>query len=171
MSMPNSNSFKPVPSECRRWIRRSLVRWRPRAIRISASAVLLAAGLLIGCASSTPAFDVESEAYDGPSLRIEPTDVGNVVVMTAPTPGWQITLDAVRENVGKQDVFVTIRRPSALFNYPERRVEQRLATMVTTTTPLATYVRVLPFDAPPNDERPYRPGPATASTIASEVQK
>lgn len=112
-----------------------------------------------------------SEAYVGPSLRIEPTDVGNVLVMVAPTPGWQITLDAVRENVGKQDIFVTIRRPSALFNYPERSVEQRLATMVTTTTPLATYVRVLAFDAPLNDETAYRLGPATTTATASEAQR
>lgn len=169
--MTNLNASKRVPSKCRRECRRSLSRWNWRTVGASATAVLLAAGLLIGCASSTPAFDVASEAYDGPSLRIEPTDVGNVIVMVAPTPGWQITLDAVRENVGKQDVFVTIRRPSALFNYPERSVEQRLATMVTTTTPLATYVRVLPFDTPPDDELPYRPGPATAPTIASDVQK
>jgi hypothetical protein len=169
--MINRNSSNHVPSECRRECRRSLSRWGRKTFSASATAVLLAAGLLIGCASPTPAFDVASEAYVGPSLRIEPTDVGNVLVMVAPTPGWQITLDAVRENVGRQDVFVTIRRPSALFNYPERSVEQRLATMVTTTTPLATYVRVLPFDAPRNDESPYRLGPATNSASASEVQK
>lgn len=123
----------------------------------TATAVLLAAASFIGCSSSPPAFDVASESYDGPPLRLEPTDAGMLLVLHAATPGWQIKLDAVRENFGKQDVFVTVRQPSPLFNYPEREVDQRLATTVSSATPLAVYVRVLPFDAPAKDDTPYRP--------------
>lgn len=133
------------------------------ATRVKTIAALLAAASLIGCSSAPPAFDVVADTYDGPVLRLDQTDAGIVVAMQSPTPGWQITLDAVRESFGRQDVFVTIRRPSALFNYPEQPVQQRLATGVSTSTPIASFVRVLAFDALRHDDTPYRPGPSTSA--------
>lgn len=141
------------------------------ALRAIATAVLLAATSFIGCSSAPPAFDVVADHYDGPPLHLEPTDAGSVLVMNAPTPGWQITLDAVRENFGKQDVFVTVRRPSALFSSPEIPVEQRVATTVPTSTALATFVRTLAFDGPRNDETPYSAGPATSGAAVSNREK
>lgn len=141
------------------------------ATRVTTTSVLLAAAPLIGCSSAPPAFDVVADRCDGPALRLAPTDAGTVLTMQSPTPGWQITLDAVRENFGKQDVFVTVRRPSALFNYPEQPVQQQLATGVPTTTPVATFVRVLAFDAPRKDETPYGPGPSSVGAPASAKDK
>lgn len=141
------------------------------ATRVTTTAVLLAAGTLIGCSSAPPAFDVVADTYEGPPLRLQPTDVGTVLAMQSPTPGWQITLDAVRENFGKQDVFVTVRRPSALFNYPEQPVQQQLATGVSTSTPIASFVRVLPFDSPRKDETPYRAGPSTTGVGPNAKEK
>lgn len=121
---------------------------------------LLGTCTYIGCSSAPPAFEATSEPHDAPPLRLDASEGDTLLVMQAPTPGWQITLEGVREALGRQDVFVTIRRPSPLFMYPQMVVDQRLGTSVPPGKKLAAFVRVLPFDAKANDETPFRVGPA-----------
>lgn len=126
-----------------------------RSIRGAGAAIALIAALLIGCYSPPPAPRVNSGCYDGPPITLERTPDGATVVMKSPGGGWQVMLDRVSEVYGKQNVFISIRRPNPKVTYAVREVDQRVLTTVLPKTPAGMYARVLPYDAKRNDDSPY----------------
>lgn len=110
----------------------------------------------IGCQSGTAAPAVSRGAYAGPPLTLE----GTVVVMTAPSPGYQIVLDRVSEAYGRKDVFVSVRKPDPRFSYPAKQVTQRVGTGVAEDTKVTVYARLLRHDEAERSGVVY--GPAAA---------
>lgn len=84
--------------------------------------------------------------YSGPPIAIDSSGREHVLVLSAPSAGWSFTLDMVRESRRRQDLYVTIRRPNPLYEYAQVVVEQRLASPVPTSQPVAVYARVLGHD-------------------------
>ncbi len=100
-------------------------------------------GGLIGCAGTSPlpsAASLPAEPYAGPPLSLDPER--QAVVLSAPSPGWRITLDYVLERHDTYQVFATVRRPEPTFIYPDRPVTQVAAIGIPPATAVALYARV-----------------------------
>lgn len=96
-----------------------------------------------------------SGAYDGPAMTIDRSDGVAVVVMTAPSPGWELRFDASREFLGGERVFVTARKPNPRAVYTTQIVEQRVASSTLSKTPVVLYARVLGNEEKMRSDRPY----------------
>jgi len=116
---------------------------------------MVIASLLIGCYGPPPAPRIASGHYSGPPISLERTPDGAMVVMKAPGGGWQVMVDRVSEVYGKQNVYISVRRPNPKVSYATRVVEQRALTTVPSRTPAGIYARVLPFDASRSDDGAY----------------
>ncbi len=117
---------------------------------------------LIGCASSPPAPGASTSPYEGPSLSLVTDESGVVVVAQAPTPGWTLRLDQIREGFDSRDVYVTIIRPDPTLVYPQMIVEQRLATTVRADEHANILARVIDRAAAGSSGEAYRRGPSHA---------
>lgn len=126
-------------------------------------AALAAAGLsvVIGCHGAPAAPETASGVYSGPAIRLEPERGHYVAVVQSPSPGWQARVDRVEERFGYERVFVSLREPDPRATYAQVVVEQRLITPVLSGTRLEVWARTLTYDAPLDDEAPYRLAPAT----------
>ena len=100
---------------------------------------------LSGCASG-PRINTE-RPYAGPAISVDSSRRVHHLVMEAPTPGWQLTIDRTVEHEGIQRVFATARRPNPINIYAQVIVTQQVATVIPSTQPLEAFVRVLDFDA------------------------
>ena len=116
----------------------------------------MAAGLLalsIGAAGCGSELKTNPEAYRGPELRSEIADSAYLLVAQAPTPGWDVEIDATRRGADRTDVFVTLRRPNPVAAYSSKAVMQRVLTRVSTDRPLGILARVMPFGS--DEDQPY----------------
>lgn len=115
---------------------------RARALLAAALAAAVSA-LGVGCGGGANVPEIAEGAYTGPPLTIDPSGRAAVIVMEAPTPGWVLTLDRTSEARDHWRAFVTVRRPSPAFVYPQVLVRQNLLTTVEPGRPLRVYARVL----------------------------
>jgi hypothetical protein len=113
--------------------------------------------LPIGCLSRSTAPSVEAAPYVGPPLAFDESGATTVLVMTAPTPGWQMSLDRVDEKFRSREVFVTLRKPFPGYAYAQVEVLQRLATTAPREQALVLFVRTIEHDAPVDLSDAYRP--------------
>lgn len=111
--------------------------------------------LTIGCAAVAPAPETGAAPPPGLTAAIEPGLGHHVVVLTAPTPGFQPTLTRTMAAVHRTNVFVTIREPNPTLMHAQRLTEHRVFTGVRTSQPISVYVRLIPFDAKPDDDAAY----------------
>lgn len=112
---------------------------------------LLTACLLAGCSRG---LTVAPGAYPGPLIGVDSSGEWHEIVAQTPTPGWILTLDARRDTLDAQRVFVTLRRPNPVAVYPSKTVTMRLLTPVRTTGGIEVFARVVPFTG--GDDTPYR---------------
>lgn len=128
--------------------RREFSKTRPLA-----AATLMVAGVLpasmIGCASFAPPPSVTSAAYDGPPVSVGASGANHIAVVEAPTPGWTITLDRVLTGPGRDEAYITMRRPFPGVIYAPVVVTQRVATAVPVSRPIHIYARLVEHDERP----------------------
>jgi len=102
--------------------------------------------LSIGCASQ-PTFPIaEHQPYAGPPVSVDSSGDEHVVVITAPTGGWQARYDGQARRFKGQRVFVTLLTPDPTQSHTQALVKHHVATPVDAQTPIDVYVRVLEFD-------------------------
>lgn len=114
-------------------------------------------GATKGCSSAPEPPRIAERGYAGPAIGLavgappqrfpgSPEIPGpHVVVIQAPSPGWEARLDQVRENFQRRDVFVTLTEPNPATMQPQVIVEQRVDSGVASSTPVSVYVRILKF--------------------------
>lgn len=108
---------------------------------------------LVGCSgSATIATD---RPHDAPPITLETFETRHLVLVEAPTPGWQATITRTHRGLDIDDVFITLRRPDPGVLYPQVIVQQQLLTNVLTTRPVRVYARVLDFSQK-SEKPPYR---------------
>lgn len=96
----------------------------------------------MGCRSTAEPEVIEGP-WDGPAMRVEQDARQRRVVMEAPTPGWQLTLDQVRKRFERSDVYVTARRPDPTMAYPQVIVELAAGTGVSPGEAVRVHARVV----------------------------
>ncbi|MCE7972974.1 MAG: hypothetical protein DYG92_01425 [Leptolyngbya sp. PLA1] len=111
--------------------------------------------LTIGCAAVAPAPETGGSAPPGITTAVEPGLGHHVVVLTAPTPGFQPSLTRTMAAVHRTNVFITVREPNPTLMHAQRLTEHRVFTGVRTSQAISVYVRLVPFDAKPDDETAY----------------
>lgn len=102
---------------------------------------------LIGCSSYSSLPDPIETPFTAIPITADSTGPEHVLLAQLPTPGWRFTLDATREDLRRRSVFVTLRQPQTGVTYPDTPVTQRLATSVSTRTPITVYARTVPYEA------------------------
>ena len=131
---------------------------RGRHRYLSAALLFAASCVVIGCAGTPPAPEIDRGSWSGPPMNLDASGRSYVVVMQSPTPGWVPTLDRVEDAFRHRAVFISLRKPNAAFAYPSTAVDQRVLTGVSTSQPVRVYSRVLPHNANPNKaDDPYHP--------------
>ena len=113
---------------------------------------MIAAALLAGCSHG---LTVGQGAYRGPLIGVNSSGEWHELIARTPTPGWTFTLDAKRDILDAERVFVTLRRPNPIAAYPSTTVTMHLLTPVRTFVGIEVYARVVPFTG--GDDTPYRP--------------
>ena len=110
---------------------------------------MLAVGSLapVSCAERPPVPERTAVAASTPPMKLEKSGERWVIVMSAPTPGYQIHEDFALAALGRYEVFVTVRTPNPQFIVPQVVVEQRLLTSAATKQPVEIFARVVEFDA------------------------
>lgn len=111
--------------------------------------------LTIGCTAVTPAPDTGASPPPGLTASVEPGLGHHVIVLTAPTPGYQPVLTRTMAAVHCTNVFITARQPNPTLMHAQRLTEHRIFTGVRSTQPIRVYLRVVPFDAKPDDGTAY----------------
>lgn len=93
-------------------------------------------------------------AYAGPELRVEPRGRNYTVIFTAPTGGWSVAFDRVRERFDLEQVFITLTGPPAGATVTQEPVEYAVDTGVPAGINIDLFVRV-PVFGQPNGDAPY----------------
>lgn len=135
------------------------IRARRHTTRTSAALLLSITGgvslLSWGCSSSPRPIYTSGAAYDGPPVAITADAGQHVIVLTAPTSGWSLSLDCTRRALGRIEVFVTATRPDPSTMQAQARVRHEVGSSVPTNNPIDVYLRILNFGQVPG-EQPYR---------------
>lgn len=100
--------------------------------------------------------NISTDPYQGPPLSVQTRSGQHVVVLTAPTSGWQFTSDATRQVYQRTNVFVTLVRPNPAWIFTEAQVEQEAATAIDPAQSIQVYARVLPYGTEPGTQS-YKP--------------
>ncbi len=110
---------------------------------------LAAAGMtLIGCALPKPPPERGQGAYSGPAVSVGERMGKHTAVFECPNPGWAAGFDQLRDDPeGWTAVFVTLRRPSPIFVYPQVVTRQEVLLDVSIQHPVRVFVRVLDHDS------------------------
>ncbi len=116
------------------------------SVLAAAFSLALVATLLGGCASPVRPPERTSDAYQGPAISIDSSGSEHVIVVQAPTAGWDIRLDRLLDGPGYTEVFVTLRMPNPLFVNAQVMVTHRLASNVATTVNCRVLARVKAHD-------------------------
>jgi hypothetical protein len=119
---------------------------RTLSTMIAAAVTVGALTAQIGCRSHAALPETTADPYAGPPLALDTSQAEYTVVVQAPSPGWQVSLDRVAEQYRHHAVFVSLRRPNPGYLYPQVIVDQRIATNVATTGPVKVYARTLDPD-------------------------
>ncbi|MCA9287301.1 MAG: hypothetical protein KDA05_01880 [Phycisphaerales bacterium] len=135
--------------------------------RRGTTALVTAAALLFAlpaCSSGLPVTTRE-RAFAGPTITIDSTGPKHTVIVTAPTAGYLVSLDDVRDRMGGREALISVRPPDPRFVVAQVLTTHRLGTDVASTTPLDVFARVLPRDSRENVEyvlagTTERPAPA-----------
>lgn len=128
----------------------------PRSFGMALLIGAVAAGSAIpvaGCASRSASRD--EMAYTGPAVAVDSNGPQHIVVVSAPSAGWQVALDQVKPAVDATEVFVTLTRPNPAYMHAQQIVEQRLASTVQKRDPIRVLARIVDFGASPT-AAPYR---------------
>lgn len=107
------------------------------------NAALLVLLLLGGCWSRSKV--MEDAAFQGPAVAQAELGGRHLLLVTAPTPGWRLTIDRTEHMLDETHVFVTMQRPDPGALYAQVMVEQRLLTDVAVSRPMRVYARVIDF--------------------------
>jgi hypothetical protein len=102
---------------------------RLAATLLLGSLALAGALTTTGCSSSGGPV-AGAAAYDGPPVSVDSTGREHVVIIKAPSTGWRVTLDQVREIHRARRVFITIRKPDPTLNAISREVDLSVSTSV-----------------------------------------
>lgn len=113
--------------------------------------------LISGCGSSPT---IAPGRYAGPDIRLEPGTRDHVVVVTAPSPGWDVSFDHSQLGPEGHELFVSLRKPDPRFLYTQQIVEQRVVSDVEQSEPAAVFARTLEARERRSDE-PYREATST----------
>lgn len=143
----------------------------------AALSLTLGAAFLGGCASPVRPPERTSDAYQGPAITIDSSGSEHIVVVQAPTGGWDIRLDRLLDGPGYTEAFVTLRMPNPLFVNAQVMVTHRLASKIATTVPCRVLARVKSHDdedpdtayaratdAPAKAGPPAKPAPQPATS-------
>ena len=118
---------------------------RRPSLLLAASTLCLA---LTACRSGPRAVSIDPAAYAGPEIRITPGSRTHIVSFTAPTGGWSLTLDTVRDEFEKRRAFITIIAPGTTELTTQALVEHTLDSQVSLLQNLEVYVRTAARDEP-----------------------
>lgn|GEM_PF-5708713 len=111
--------------------------------------------LTIGCTAVAPAPETGAPAPPGLTTAVEPGLGHHVVVLSAPTPGFQPTLTRTMAAAHRTNVFITVRQPNPTLMHAQRLTEHRVFTGVRTSHAISVYLRLVPFDAKSDDDTAY----------------
>lgn len=124
------------------------------------AALALACLLLTACWGGGSS--IAPDNYSGPPIRLDQLEGRHLLVVSAPTPGWRITIDRTERRLDDTLVFVTLRRPDPGMVYAQVVVEQEVLTPVPGTREVVVYARTTDFGR--RDHRPpYHPVRAGAT--------
>ncbi|MDX2131448.1 MAG: hypothetical protein SFY69_05295 [Planctomycetota bacterium] len=93
--------------------------------------------------------------FSGPSVQVNSQERHHVIVVEAPSPGWEATLTRVLPGPGHREAYLTLRRPFPGALYPQVIVTQRVLTGVPTKEALRVYARIVDHDAPARSDEPF----------------
>ena len=124
---------------------------RAASARSAAAATLALLLALPACSSGLPV-TTRDRAFDGPAIAIDSTGPKHIVIVTAPTAGYLVSLDDVRDRMGGREALISIRPPDPRFVVAQVLTEHRVGTDVASSTPLDVFARVLPRDSRENIE-------------------
>lgn len=102
--------------------------------------------LAVGCGSS-PGPVAAPGAWTGPSVQVATRTREHVAVVNAPSAGWQVTLEQVREVYKGRRVFITIRKPDPTQMHAQMIVELQVGTTVPVWENVEVWARQVAFDA------------------------
>ncbi|MCC6662068.1 MAG: hypothetical protein IT437_14425 [Phycisphaerales bacterium] len=122
---------------------------------VLAAFIGVVAALATGCGSRPGPVVEQADAYRGPSVSIDSTGPLHVIILTAPTAGWEVSFDQARQALGDTEVYVTARSPNPAYMYAQSQVAQRVGTSVDSKRPVRALVRVVPYGLAAKDF-PYR---------------
>jgi hypothetical protein len=115
----------------------------------------MVASIGVGC-DRGKVINISTDPYQGPPLSVQTRSGQHVVVLTAPTSGWQFTNDATRQVYQRTNVFVTLVRPNPAWIFTEAQVEQEAATAIDPARSIQVFARVLPYGTEPGTQS-YKP--------------
>ncbi|MEZ6235424.1 MAG: hypothetical protein R3B68_14655 [Phycisphaerales bacterium] len=122
------------------------------ASALAAAVASLACVLALPACSSGLPVTTRDRAFDGPTIAIDSTGPEHTVIVTAPTAGYLVSLDDVRDRMGGREALISIRPPDPRFVVAQVLTEHRVGSDVASTTPLDVFARVLPRDSRENIE-------------------
>lgn len=116
---------------------------------------LLACAVFPGCGSRPDKVAVDEHAYRGPAVSADPAGEHYVLMVTAPSAGWEFTFDQAKPVLGFTEVYVTARTPNPAYMHTQAQVQQRIGTTVETRAPIRVFVRVVEYGRS-LESAPYR---------------
>lgn len=116
--------------------------------RAAALGVAASGMCLIGCALPKPPPETAPGGFAGAAATFSVRMGKHAVVFECPTPGWVAAFDQFRDAPeGWTHAFITLRRPSPVFVYPQVVTHQEVLLDVPTSRSVRVFARVLDHDA------------------------
>lgn len=128
---------------------------RPASTALLIGLALLACTTFPACGSRSGSVTRDDQVYTGPRVSADTSSEHYVLVMTAPTAGWEFTFDQAKPALGFTEVYVTARTPNPAYMHAQAEVQQRIGTSVETTAPIRAFVRAVDHGRA-RDSAPYR---------------
>lgn len=115
--------------------------------KLATRGVMTLAALLLSACSSSKGPVAAPGPWTGPSVQLATGSREHVTLVNAPSAGWQVTLDQVREVYKARRVFITIRQPDPTQTHAQMIVELRVGTTVPAWENVEVWARQVGFDA------------------------
>jgi|GEM_PF-2975797 len=145
---------------------------------LSLTIASLAALPIAGCTSAVEPPDRTSDAFVGPSVSVDSSGPLHVIIVQAPTAGWDVRLDRLLDGPGYTEAFITLREPNPLFVNAQVIAEHRLTSNIASTVECRVFARIRPhaeedFDGAyaPAASAVARPGPPPSPAPKPAISK
>lgn len=101
---------------------------------------------LAGCSSPVQPPERASDAFAGPGVSVDSSADEHLIIVAAPTAGWDVRLDRLLDGPGYTEAFITLREPNPLFVNAQVIAEHRIVSGVPSTTNCRVLARIKAHD-------------------------